>query len=173
MELIELFLAFAKISLLSFGGGWTMLAIMEREVVAHQWMTAEQFSKTLYVVSSTPGPVAVSSASVIGQKVGGVPGMIVAVLGIVLPPIALVMLLYSAFTRYGDNPYFKSVLKGIAPVVVALVAYMAWRLGVPVFKEFNLVVVLLGVSSLALLFAGVHPGWLILGGGLVGLALLR
>lgn len=173
MELIDLFLVFAKISLLSFGGGWTTLAIMEHEVAAHQWMSADQFSSIIYLTATTPGPNAIGSAALVGRHVAGTAGMIAAVLGVVLPTIVVVIVMYFVFIKYGDNVYLKSVLKGIAPVVVAMIVWMAWRIGYPVFKDYNLVVIGVGVVSAVLLFVGVHPGWLILGGGVCGLMLLR
>jgi chromate transporter len=173
MVLIDLFLTFAKISLLSFGGGWTTLAIMEKEIQAHGWMTADQFSSTIYITAMTPGPNAIGSAALVGRHVAGYAGMIVAVLGVIVPTILVVIGMYFVFIKYGDNVYLKGVLKGIAPVVVAMIVWMAWKIGFPVFKDHNLFVIGTGVASLVLLFVGVHPGWLILGGGLVGLAFLR
>jgi chromate transporter len=173
MELVELFLTFAKISLLSFGGGWTTLAIMEHEIQVHGWMTAEEFTKVIYLTATTPGPNAIGSAALVGRHVGGYAGMIAAVLGVIVPTIIVVFFMYFVFIKYRDNVYLKSILKGIAPVVVAMIVWMAWKIGVPVFKDFNLVVVIIGLTSAGLLFVGVHPGWLILGGGLAGLALLR
>lgn len=172
-QLIEIFLTFAKISLLSFGGGWTMLAILEREVMAHHWMNPEEYAKVIYLTATTPGPNAISSATIVGRHIAGPGGMIAAVLGIILPPMVLMLSIYTIFIKYGENVYLKSVLKGIAPVIVALICWMAWKIGFPVFKDFNVFVILIGAASLTLLFVGVHPGWLILGGGLAGLALLR
>lgn len=150
-----------------------MLALLEKEVTAHHWMNPEEFSKVIYLTATTPGPNAISSATIVGKHVGDVPGMIAAVLGIVLPPMVMMLFLYTIFIKYGDNVFLKSTLKGIAPVIVAMICWMAWRIGFPVFRDFNLVVILIGLGSLVLLFVGVHPGWLILGGGLAGLAFLR
>ena len=172
-QLFEIFLTFAKITLLSFGGGWTTLAVLESEVIAHHWMTQEEYARVIYLTATTPGPNAISSATIVGKHVAGFWGMIAAVLGIVVPPMIMMVFIYNFIIKYGENVYLKSILKGIAPVIVAMIIWMAWHIGFPVFKDINIIVIVIGIASLTLLLFGVHPGWVILGGGLVGLALLR
>ncbi len=85
-SLAELFIAFAKVGALTFGGGYAMIPILERELVDnHSWATNEELMDYYAVGQCTPGIIAVNTATFVGKKVAGVPGGIVASLGVVAP----------------------------------------------------------------------------------------
>lgn len=84
MVLIELFLAFLKIGAFTFGGGYAMIAMIQAEAERHGWLTPEELVDFVALSESTPGPLAVNMATFVGMRTGGIPGAIIATLGIVL-----------------------------------------------------------------------------------------
>ncbi len=167
--LLELFLTFFKVGSLAFGGGWAIMALIEHEaVIAHPWLTPDQFSQVLYVSAFTPGPIAVSGPAIIGQKVAGVPGAIAAVLGIVIPSVVIPMMLFYLILRFGDKPGVKGIMKGLGPVAVAMIVYVAWSVGKVAFGKLDFLAIGIGVAALVAMFFKVNPIYVILGGGIIG-----
>lgn len=121
MIFLELFLSFFKVGLFCFGGGYGMLPLMEETVVAKGWLTAEQFYDFVGVCESTPGPIAVNMATYVGSVTGGPLGSIVATLGTVLPAFIIILIIASILKNFTENKYFKGFLKGVKPVVSALI----------------------------------------------------
>ena len=121
MIFLELFLSFFKVGLFCFGGGYGMLPLMEETVVAKGWLTAEQFYDFVGVCESTPGPIAVNMATYVGSVTGGPLGSVVATLGTVLPAFIIILIIASILKNFTENKYFKGFLKGVKPVVSALI----------------------------------------------------
>ena len=85
MIYLELFLTFLQIGAFSFGGGYGMISLIREKVLMHGWLTEEELLNMIAVAESTPGPIAVSMATFIGSEQGGIPGAMLATLGVVLP----------------------------------------------------------------------------------------
>ena len=86
MILFQLFLSFLQIGLFSFGGGYAALPLIQSQVIElHHWINMTEFTDLITISQMTPGPIAVNSATFIGLKMAGIPGAIVATLGVVLP----------------------------------------------------------------------------------------
>ena len=121
MTLILLFLEFFKIGLFTFGGGYAMIPLIEETVLKHEWLTEAQFQSFIGVCESTPGPIAVNMATYIGSTQFGLLGSITATLGVVLPSFIIIVLVASILTKFTKNPYFKSFIEGVKPVILALI----------------------------------------------------
>jgi chromate transporter len=122
MLLFKLFIAFFKIGAFTFGGGYAMIPIIEKEVVdKNHWLTKEEFIDMLAVVQSLPGPIAINSSVYIGYKIAKLWGSIVCALGAALPSFIIILFLAIVFTDIQDNPTIEKVFKGIRPAVVALI----------------------------------------------------
>ena len=121
MIYLTLFLEFFKIGLFTFGGGFGMLPLIEETVIAHGWATAEQFYNFVGVCESTPGPIAVNTATYIGTMQGGLLGGIIASLGVVMPSFIIILLIVSVLKNFAENRFVKAFLQGVKPVVVALI----------------------------------------------------
>src|SRR6478609_799731 len=106
-----LFVAFAKMSLAGFGGVlvWARRGIVEQ----HRWMTAEQFNETFALCHFLPGPNIVNLSVVFGSKFRGIPGAIAAFLGLVLPPVLIVLCLAMLYSRFGEVEALRRTLAGI------------------------------------------------------------
>ena len=123
-SLSSLFWVFAKIGAFTFGGGWAMISIMEREIVdKHAWLSREEFLDLLAVAQSLPGILAVNISVAVGDKIRGRIGSISSAMGTIMP--SFFMLLAIAIFRTPDliksNKVLSSIFKGIRPAVVALI----------------------------------------------------
>lgn len=121
MILLQLFLEFFKIGLFCFGGAFGMIPLISETVLAHGWLTETQFYDFIGVCESTPGPIAVNMATYVGAAQAGLLGSLVATLGVVLPSFLIILLIASVLRNFTDNPYFKAFLKGVKPVIAALI----------------------------------------------------
>lgn len=121
---LKLFLTFFKIGAFTFGGGWAMISIIEREVVdKHCWIEKEQFLDLLAVSQALPGILAVNIATSIGDRLRGMRGSITAALGTILPSFILILLIAIFLTpdMIKNNQVISSIFMGIRPAVVALI----------------------------------------------------
>lgn len=119
-----LFITFAKIGAFTFGGGWAMISIIEREVVdKRHWLSREEFLDLLAVAQSLPGILAVNISVVVGDKLRGLKGALVASAGTILPCFLIILLIAMFLTpeMITSNATLTAIFKGIRPVVVALI----------------------------------------------------
>lgn len=117
----ELFLTFLKISAFTFGGGYAMISVIEHEVAEKRgWLTKEEFLDVVAVAESTPGPLAINSATFVGTKTGGFLGAFFATLGVVVPPFVIISILSRIYGAYGSNPYVEYAFFGVRAAVLAL-----------------------------------------------------
>lgn len=121
MIYLLLFFEFFKIGLFTFGGGFAMIPLVEEVVLQHNWLSESAFYNFIGVCESTPGPIAVNMATYVGSMQGGLLGSIVATLGVVLPSFIIILIVASVLKKFTDNKYFKAFIKGVKPVVVALI----------------------------------------------------
>ena len=98
-----------------------MIPLIEETVVKHGWLTESEFFNLIGVCESTPGPIAVNTATYVGSVMGGPLGSICATLGVVLPSFLIILLIASVLKNLTDNKYFKGFMRGVKPVVVALI----------------------------------------------------
>lgn len=120
----KLFLTFSKIGAFTFGGGWAMISIIQREVVEkHQWLEKEEFLDLLAVAQSMPGILAVNISVVVGDKLRGLKGAITSAAGTILPSFLIILLIAMFLTpeMITNSPTLTAIFKGIRPVVVALI----------------------------------------------------
>ena len=141
MILLTLFLTFFKIGLFSFGGGYGMLPLMEREVTIAGWMSTEQFLSFVAVSESTPGPIAVNMATFIGSTQAGFLGAACATLGVIAPSIIIILLIVAVFKNFLKYKAVTSAMLGVKPVVVGLILttgiYLALKNFLPAVASFS------------------------------------
>ena len=149
----DLFLTFAKVGVCTFGGGYAMLPILQREVVEKKgWATNEELTDYFAVGQCTPGIIAVNTATFIGYKYKGIPGGVLATLGVVFPSIVIITVIAAFLSNFAEIPVVQHALAGINAAVVALIASSVVKLGKSTLK--NKVSVLLFLCVLALAAAG-------------------
>lgn len=120
----QLFSSFFKIGSFTFGGGWAMISIIQREVVEkHHWIKQEEFLDLLAIAQSMPGILAVNISTVIGDRLKGVKGSLAAALGTILPSFVIILMIAIFLTpdAIKNDPTLTAIFKGIRPAVVALI----------------------------------------------------
>ena len=118
----ELFASFARIGALTFGGGYAMIPLLEREIVdRHHWATEEELMDYYAVGQCTPGIIAVNVATFVGYKIAGNLGGVIATLGVVTPSLLIIMLIATVLQNFADVPAVKSAFAGIRVCVSVLI----------------------------------------------------
>ena len=147
---LDLFLTFAKVGAMTFGGGYAMLPILQREVVEKKgWATDEELTDYFAIGQCTPGVIAVNTATFIGHKYKGKLGGIVATLGVVFPSIVIIIAIAAFISNFADIPWVQHALAGVNACVVALIASSVVKLGKTTLKNRPSVVIFLIVLALA------------------------
>ena len=166
--LMKLFLVFAGMSVMLFGGGYVFIPMIQQIVVnGHGWVTQQEFVDAIAMSQVTPGPILVSAAF-IGYKVAGFAGAVVATIGIFGPPAVVMVVASNALERIKKSPVVRAALRGVRPAVIGMIFAAAWYVGrtaQPVWIS----VVIFVVSLVALLRFKVDAVWVIPAAGLVGL----
>lgn len=120
--LLKLFLAFARVGVMTFGGGYAMIPILEREIVdRHGWASSEELMDYYAVGQCTPGIIAVNTATFVGYSVAGVPGGIMATLGVVFPSLIIITVIAGVLTNFADLPIVRSAFAAIRVCVCILI----------------------------------------------------
>ena len=147
-DLRALFLGFSAVGLSGFGG---VLPFVRRMLVDEKrWLSAEEFNAQLGLCQFLPGPNVINLSVLVGKRYRGVPGAIVAPLGLLAGPLVVVLLLAMLYDHYGDLPRVQSMLRGIAAVGVGLLFATAWRMAMAIReKRFFLPFTVLTVAAIA------------------------
>ena len=146
---MELFVAFAGMSLAGFGGVlvWARRSIVDR----HRWMTADEFNETFALCHFLPGPNIVNLSVVFGSRFRGVPGAMAALAGLLGPPVVIVTLLAVLYARYGEIDALRRILAGVSCAAVGLLISAVFRMMMPLIEKRDLV----GLAVLAAVFIAI------------------
>jgi chromate transporter len=167
-RLHELAALFLKLGAISFGGPAAHIALMESEVVGkRQWLTRQQFLDMLGAANLIPGPTSTEIAINVGYVRAGWSGLCVAGASFIVPAALITGAFAWAYVRFAASPQATSVLSGIKPAVLAVIAIAIWRLGRTAVRDVGLAA--LGGLSLAAFFFRLNPIVILLGGGLLGM----
>lgn len=160
--LFEMFLTFLKIGAFTFGGGYAMIPIIQDEIATkRKWMEEKEFIDVIALAQGSPGAVAINASIYVGYRVKGIPGALVATLGVVLPSFFIILLIAKFFFQYRAHPIIEKVFLGIRPAIVALIASAVYKL----MKSVKLGYAGMAVASitfLTIVFLGINPIYLIL-----------
>lgn len=167
-EWLTLFLTFAKVGVMTFGGGYAMLPILEREVVEkYHWATEQEIVDYFAIGQCTPGVIAVNTATFIGQKRGGIGGGIFATLGLVFPSLVIISALAGVITRYAHLPWVQHAFAGIRVCVCVLIFNAVLKLSKGAISDVWGWVIFLAVLA-ASLFVDFSPVVYVLAAGAAG-----
>ena len=168
MKYWKLFLEFFKIGLFTFGGGLSMIPLIQKTVVEkNKWITDEEMVDMIAISESTPGPIAVNCATFIGYKVGKIWGGILATLGVVLPSFIIICIISIFYDKFIQVEVIKWAFLGIKAGVAALIL----NAGIKIFKKsehnlFSIAIMLLAIEIA--LFTSIHTVFVIIFGLVVG-----
>lgn len=173
MKLLSLFLSFAKVGVMTFGGGYAMIPILEREIVENRkWASSEELMDYYAVGQCTPGVIAVNTATFIGYKVAGPVGGVAATLGVVFPSVVIICIIAGILTNFADIPAVKSAFTAIRVCVCVLIFNAVVKLWKGAVKDKAGLVLFLIVFVLSLFF-DISPVVFVLFCALAGLVLTR
>jgi chromate transporter len=168
VSLATLFLTFLKIGAVLYGSGYVLLAFLRGDFVERLgWLTDQQLLDAVAVGQFTPGPV-FTAATFVGYLVAGVPGAILATLGIFLPSFAFVALLHPLVPRLRRSPWTAALLDGVNVAALGLMAGVAWQLGRDAIVD-PLTALLALAAAILLIRFRLNSAWLVLGGGAIGI----
>ena len=179
MIYIELFLTFFLIGMFTIGGGYSMLPLIQNEVVnVHGWIDETTFTDIVAISQMTPGPIGINSATYVGYEVlsksgaselMSVLGSFTATFSVVLPSFIIVLMLCKVYETWKNHPIFKGVMAGLRPAVIGLIGTAALTLATPEnFIDWKSFVICI-VAFIALYFKKVGPFAIIGIGAIVGL----
>ncbi|MCF7930352.1 MAG: chromate transporter [Acholeplasmataceae bacterium] len=168
-NLLELFLTFLKIGALTFGGGYAMMPIMRKEVVERkQWADDDDILKILVISESTPGVLAVNSATFIGYKIAGFKGSLVATLGVVIPSFIIISLISLFIVQFQQLTWVAYAFRGIQAGVAVLIFKAAIKLSKKI--HFDLFAIIILVSSILFaLFSEISVIYALMVGAVLGI----
>lgn len=127
-DLVKLFFSFLKVGSLSFGGAYSLLPVIESEIVTkHAWLNHDEFLKILSMVEVIPGAISIKFATYTGYKVAGIPGAIAANLGNLTPPVILISLASYFYSYIEDHEYIKNTLGGIKYAVLGMILAVVYQ----------------------------------------------
>jgi chromate transporter len=169
-SIVRIGLFFLKVGAVLYGGGYVLLAFLDRGLV-HQyaWLTQQQLLDAVAIGQFTPGPV-LSTATFIGYLLGGVPGAAVATVAIFLPSFFYVALLAPILFRLRQSPWMAAFLDSVNVCAVALMAGVTFQLALDALRGWPAWVIAAAALAVLLRFK-INPAWVVLGGGLAGLLL--
>ena len=149
-EYLQLFWTFAQVGACTFGGGYAMLPILQREVVEKKgWATAEELTDYFAIGQCTPGVIAVNTATFVGAKRKGSLGGVVATLGVIFPSVVIIVLIAAFLKSFAHIPAVGHAFAGVRAAVVALIASSVLKLGKTTVKDAPSVGVFLAVLLLS------------------------
>ena len=185
MIYLQLFYTFFKVGLFTIGGGYAMIPLIQQEILAHAWATQSELIDFVAISESTPGPFAVNVATFVGMHQGGPLGAVLATLGVVLPSFLIILFIATKFAHFQENRFVKAALYGLQPAVVGLVAtaglsvfftnvlggisprMLLYLHGMP-FVSYRSLGIAVAVFIVSRKWKKLHPIWLILIGGALG-----
>jgi len=168
-DLLILFWTFFKIGLFTFGGGYAMIPLIEKEIVEKQgWIDQSVSSDMVAIAEATPGPIAVNMATFVGCQRCGFWGAFFSTLGLIIPSFTIVIIISLCLTVVSDNVWVESAFKGLRVGVVVLIA----NAGIKMTKKMPKMLVTILMTAVAFglaAFTGIDVVFIIIGGGLVGI----
>lgn len=180
MIYLKLFWAFFQIGLFSFGGGYAAVPLIQSQIVeTNHWLEMGQFADLITIAEMTPGPIAVNSATFVGQQIDGLTGAVVCTLGCIFPSLIIVLLLSWLYMKYRNLKTVQGILTGLRPAIVAMIGSAGLSLlflalfnssldGV-VFADFRIIEGILFIVSMFLLRRyRINPIIIIFGSGIFG-----
>ncbi|NEZ47526.1 chromate transporter [Clostridium niameyense] len=167
--LLKLFFSFLKIGMFSFGGGYAMLPLIEKEIVSgRHWINYKEFIDIIGISQMTPGPIAINSATFVGFTVSGVLGSIFATLGVIAFSFILVSIASHFIMKFKQSNVMKSALMGMRPTLIGFIIYTFLSLSMESYKDLKSI--LIGIITLLLLLSKkINPILVIVISGILGI----
>ncbi|MDR3602347.1 MAG: chromate transporter [Desulfosporosinus sp.] len=171
---LDVFITFFKLGLVSFGGGYAMIPLIQKEMENHHWLNMSTFTNLIAVSAMAPGPIATNTATIVGYKLAGFSGAIVACIAVTLPSVLLILIVGKLFFKFQEHPGVKAAFYGLRPTIVAVIAFAAIKFAISngIIGGSNFIdiksSILMVVAFIMLIKTKFHPAYLILVSGVIG-----
>ncbi len=168
--LMKLFFSMLYISTFTFGGGFVIVTLMKKKFVdEYQWITEEEMLDFTALAQSSPGAIAVNAAILVGWKIAGFMGMVVAIIGTIIPPMVILGTISFFYQAFASNRYVALALKGMQAGVAAVIGDVVCHLGGNVIKEKSFISIIIMVAAfVSTFFFNVNVIVIIIAAALVG-----
>ena len=161
----KLFLASLYLSTFTFGGGYVIVTLLKEKFVdQYHWIDEDEMLDLVAIAQSSPGAIAVNGAIVVGYKLGGIPGMLMCVLGAIIPPMVILSLISVFYDAFRSNYYIAALLKGMSAGVGAVIISVVYDMGKNVVKSKDWINIVIMIASFCVsYFLNVNIIFIILG----------
>jgi chromate transporter len=150
-KLKTLFLSTLYLSAFTFGGGYVIITLLKNKFVDElKWISEEEMLDFVAIAQSSPGPIAVNGAIVIGYKICGFPGILVAVLGAIIPPFVILTVISAFYAAFKTNPYIQSLLLGMKSGVSAVIVSVVWDMAFGIVKKKDVLLIVIMAAAFIL-----------------------
>lgn len=167
--LIEIFIVFFKIGLFTFGGGYAMIPLIEKEMIGSKaWVKEEEIIDIFAVAQSIPGAIAINSSTFIGYKIAGISGALAATAGVIIPSFIIITAIATFFSRFQNNLIVQAAFMGIRSAVVALIIMAVIKIGKSSIKD-SLTALITVLAVVLVILMNVHAIFVIVGGAVAGI----
>lgn len=172
MVLLQLFFSFFKVGLFGIGGAYALIPLLEREIVTNNhWLTTDEFLRVTGLTQALPGAISMKLATYTGQKVAGMAGIATANLGIMLPPVIATLILVAVLRGAGELPFARSFLRGVQAATWGLIIGFGVALARTTGASDLRVLALAAAAFTGIAVLKLHPGLIIILGGILGVLL--
>lgn len=173
----DILITFFKLGLVSFGGGYAMIPLIQTEIVKHHWLDISTFTNLIALSAMAPGPIASNTATIVGFDVASLLGAVDACVAVTLPSLLLILIVGKLFFKFQEHPYVKAAFYGLRPTIIGVIAFAAIK-----FAISNGIIggngfidlkssILMTIAFIILIRTKLHPAYLILVSGLIGIVL--
>jgi chromate transporter len=173
----NIFIAFTKLWVVIFGGGYAMLPLLQSEMQSNHWLTTGQLTDSIAVSAMAPGPIATNTAAIVGFKIDGFGGALLATLALTLPSLIVIVLIGRLFMKYKEHPNVKAAFYGLRPAIIGVITFAAINFAVsnhivggPHILDIKSVIIMIA-AFIVLIRTKLHPLYLILAAALIGILL--
>ena len=169
--LLKLFLSTLYLSAFTFGGGYVIVSLMKKKFVDEcGWIKEEEMLDLIAIAQSAPGPMAVNGAIVVGYKLAGLKGVLVSILGTIIPPFIIISVVSVCYEAFRENYFVSQMLEGMQAGVGAVIACATYEMGAGIVHGKNWLSITIMLVSFALsIFLQINVVYLILASGIIGL----
>ncbi|MGN8801002.1 chromate transporter [Candidatus Merdisoma sp. HCP28S3_D10] len=166
----KIFISTLYLSAFTFGGGYVIVTLMKKKFVdEYHWIEEDEMLDLVAIAQSAPGPIAVNGAIVVGFKLAGLPGTLVAILGTIIPPFLIISMISVFYQAFRDNAIISQLLQGMQAGVGAVIASVVYDMGSGIVHSKSIVSLLIMLGAfLASCVFGVNVVYIILACGLFG-----
>ena len=172
-ELLRLFITFAKVGVMTFGGGYAMLPILQREVCEKKnWVSEAELMDYYAIGQCTPGVIAVNTATFVGRKRGGFAGSVAATLGVVFPSVVIITIIAALIENFAELTWVRNALAGIRVCVCVFIFNAVVKLWKAAVVDKATLVIFAAVFLLSV-FLDISPVILVLAAAVAGIVLMR